>query len=103
MFPHSIIVRFGLVSQHQLSPDGYPIYISENLSNNNPTVFFEPYKTISSDTNSPVPDTEAAQRRVVRITKAGAVDRIVISMDELAELSFETMQQKIESELHIPG
>jgi predicted YcjX-like family ATPase len=93
MFQVDIISRFGLVLQHKESPDGYPVYVAENLSRNGPTVFFELLiLNDSDDLNLPL----------VRITKAGAINHIIVSQRDLGAQSFTDLQQAIEKTLDIP-
>jgi hypothetical protein len=97
MIPAAIIEKFGLKDQHQLSPDGYPIFIAENLSNNHPTVFFE---HVIRRTGKEIGRNQEEQ---VRITKAGAVNYILLPVPALAEMDFAGLQQLIEEQLRIPG
>ena len=92
-----LIAKFGLVLQADISPDGYPIYIAESLSNNSPTVFFELVRERSEQPTRQPKDTGK-----MRITKAGSIDHLMYAISDLEAESFTNMQQIIETKLHIP-
>ena len=91
----AVISRFGLVMQDKKSPDGFPLYIAESLSHNGPTVFFE----LLTHKDSPAEDLDKPS---IRITKAGAINHMVVSQNDLEFKSFTDLQQAIEKSLHIP-
>jgi len=93
-----LISTFGLVLQEKVSPDGYPIYIAESLSNNQPTVFFE----LITDKQEHLPHGGSGETRI-RITKAGAINSLILSLPELGSQTFTDLQQQVESALQIPG
>ena len=95
MIPVGIISRFGLVLQDKTSPDGLPVYIAENLSRNGPTVFFE----LLTHNDAPADD---LNQPLVRITKAGAINHMIVSQKDLEFQSFAEMQHAIEKTLDIP-
>jgi hypothetical protein len=89
MLTAAIVSRFGLVLQDKKSPDGLPVYIAENLSRNGPTVFFEllnPIDAAADDLN----------QSLVRITKAGAINHMIVSQKDLEFQSFTDLQQLTE-------
>src|SRR5688572_27830133 len=93
-----VIEKFSLLLQDKRSPDGYKIYISEKLSQNGPTVFFELMDNMISDSQQ-----KPGQPYLFRITKAGSVNHITISLADLESQSFTDLQQAIETGLHIPA
>jgi hypothetical protein len=97
MIAPGIVERFGLIDQHQRSPDGYAIFIAGNLSNNNPTVFFELVADVKP------PGRNVTPQESVKITKAGATNHLLLTMSELGNLDFAQLQQMIEEQLRIPG
>jgi hypothetical protein len=98
MIPATVISKFGLIIQDKKSPDGYKIYISENLSHNGPTVFFE-----LVDSQVSAPREIVNKQYLFRITKAGAINHIIIPLVDLETKSFTDLQQAIETALHIPA
>jgi hypothetical protein len=95
MLSASLIEKFGLAIQQKASPDGYPIYIADKLSHNGPTIFFEPF-IAETDNNGPA-------EKVVRITKAGAVNHFIVPVQTLDTQTVPELQQAIETALPIPG
>jgi hypothetical protein len=98
MIPTEVTEKFSLLLQDKRSPDGYKIYISEKLSQNGPTVFFELMDNKTSEARE-----KPGQPYSFRITKAGSVNHITISLADLESQSFTDLQQAIETGLHIPA